>query len=243
MGFSGYFLIVWDFLNFCLKNDIPIGPGRGSGAGSILLYCLHITDIEPMKYGLLFERFLNPDRISMPDIDSDISQEKRELVFDYVRNLYGEERVSQIITFGTLAAKLALEYTLKIVALYPASEARAITKMIPSTPGITLEQALAESNDLARWVNKSKENKKLFNLAQAVEGLNRNTSVHACGVIIGKTAISDICPTMLAIDETTGEKVSFSISLHLSISSLEKSVKLGTLLMLRAPPIQSGFLD
>lgn len=207
MGFSGYFLIVWDFLNFCLKNDIPIGPGRGSGAGSILLYCLHVTDIEPMKYGLLFERFLNPDRISMPDIDSDISQEKRELVIDYVRKMYGEERVSQIITFGTLAAKLALEYTLKIVALYPASEARAITKMIPSTPGISLKQALTESNDLSKWVNKNKENKELFNLAQAVEGLNRNTSVHACGVIIGKTAISDICPTMLAIDEVTGEKI------------------------------------
>lgn len=207
MGFSGYFLIVWDFLHFCLKNNIPIGPGRGSGAGSIVLYCLHVTDVEPMRYGLLFERFLNPDRISMPDIDSDISKEKRELVIEYVRNRYGAEKVSQIITFGTLAAKLSLEYTLKIVGLYTASEARAITQNIPNTPGITLENALSESKELKSWVNKSAENKRLMRLAMNIEGLNRNTGVHACGVVIGQSAISELCPTMLAIDEATKEKV------------------------------------
>lgn len=206
MGFSGYFLIVWDFLNYCLNNNIPIGPGRGSGAGSIVLYCLHVTDVDPMQYNLLFERFLNPDRISMPDIDSDISQEDRKLVIDYVKEVYGVERVSQIVAFGTLAAKLALEYTLKIVGLYSASEARAITSYIPSTHGITLEAALKESKDLRNWANKNKDTCKLMKIAMSAEGLNRNISVHACGVVIGQDVISEMCPTMSVFDRITGEK-------------------------------------
>lgn len=215
MGFPGYFLIVYDFLNFCLQNDIPIGPGRGSGAGSIVLYCLHVTDIDPMEYGLLFERFLNPDRISMPDIDSDISQLQRDKVLEYVRNKYSTAditRVVQIITFGTLAAKKSMDYVLKIVGLIIPSERRIITKMIPSDPKMTLEKAYKESPEFAKWVDESEENKKMFNLAKSIEGTKMNKSVHACGVVISKNDITDYLPTTFAaeLDDDglpTGEKV------------------------------------
>ena len=214
MGFAGYFLIVWDFLNFCLNNDIPIGPGRGSGAGSMVLYCLHITDIEPMQYGLLFERFLNPDRISMPDIDSDISQLKREQVLEYVKNKYDsadKTRVAQIITFGTLAAKSAIDYTLKLVGGYTDTQSKLVTKLIPSDPKITLKKALS-STDFAEWVKESAEHERYFKLAQTIEGLKRNASVHACGVVIAKDEITSYMPTTMAMEldedgRPTGTKV------------------------------------
>ena len=179
MGFEGYFLIVWDFLKFCRDNDIPIGPGRGSGAGSLVLYCLRITDYDPIEYGLLFERFLNPDRISLPDIDSDISEEKRELVIDYVREKYGKDNVSQIITFGRLAAKAAVKDVGRVLGI-PAKDVLKITKSIPDTPGIKLKDALKQSTEFKKFYNDNPLYKKVIDVAMKIEGLPRQTGVHAC---------------------------------------------------------------
>lgn len=204
MGFAGYFLIVWDFLNYCRQNDIPIGPGRGSGAGSLILYCLHITNFDPIKYGLLFERFLNPDRISLPDVDSDISEEKRQLVIDYVTRKYGEDHVSHIITFGTLAAKSAIRDVARVLGL-PAAESRIITKTVPSRPKMTIEEALNESPELCELINGNEMYKRIVKIAQKIEGLPRQTGIHACGICISKEPITSYCPQAMVHDEMTGE--------------------------------------
>lgn len=199
MGFAGYFLIVWDFIKFARDNDIPIGPGRGSGAGSLVMYCLHITDIDPIKYGLLFERFLNPDRISMPDVDSDISDRKRELVINYVTQKYGAECVSRIITFGTLAAKSAVRDVAKVLGFTP-SEAAKLTKAIPEEPKMTIEKAL-KSAGFKAIIDSNPDYQKIIEIAQKIEGLPRNTGTHACGVIIAPSAVSNYIPQAVVVDD------------------------------------------
>lgn len=193
MGFDCYFLIVQDFINWARAHDIPIGPGRGSGAGSIVAYSLDITRVDPIQNKLLFERFLNPDRISMPDLDIDMSDAGRERVIDYVRNKYGHDKVSQIITFGTMKAKLALKDVARAMAL-PVTEANRIAKMIPNDPKMTLARALDEITELKNEVAKNPQTKKLFDFAKKIEGLKRHTGIHAAGVLITKEAVSQYVP-------------------------------------------------
>ena len=200
MGFSGYFLVVWDFLKFCRDNKIPVGAGRGSGAGSLVLYCLHITDFDPIKYDLLFERFLNPDRISLPDIDSDISQRKREKVIKYVTEKYGEDHVSHIITFGCLAAKSAIKDVARVYGV-PAADANRITKTIPNDPKTTIETALKSSPDFLNMIRNNDLYEKIVKVAQKIEGLPRQTGVHACGICVGQKEINEYCPTAMVKDD------------------------------------------
>ena len=192
MGFDCYFLIVQDFINWARAHDIPIGPGRGSGAGSLVAYSLDITRVDPIQNKLLFERFLNPDRVSMPDLDIDMSDAGRGRVIDYVRNKYGHDRVSQIITFGTMKAKLALKDVARAMGV-PVAEANRIAKMIPNDPKMTLEKAL-EVNELKNEIDKNPQSKRLFEMAQKLEGLKRHTGIHAAGVLITKDAVSEYVP-------------------------------------------------
>jgi DNA polymerase-3 subunit alpha len=193
MGFTSYFLVVWDFLDFARKEKIPIGPGRGSGAGSIVAYLLRITDIEPLHYKLLFERFLNPDRVSPPDFDIDLCERRRYEVINYVRHKYGKDSVAQIGTFGTLKAKAVIKDVARVMGR-SFEEGNRITKLIPADPKMTLEKANAEVKeiqDLRRaepWVNE------LFANAEALEGLSRNMSIHAAGVIIGDQPLDNLVP-------------------------------------------------
>jgi DNA polymerase-3 subunit alpha len=206
MGFEGYFLIVWDFINFAKQNDIPVGPGRGSGAGSMVLYCLHITEVDPMKYDLLFERFLNPERVSMPDIDTDIAESKRQLVIDYVSKKYGLDKVSQIITFGTFGAKSSIRDVARVYGLSP-SESQKLTKLIPDDPKITIDKALKEAPEFVNMVEGSELYKKIVNIARKIEGLPRNRSIHASGICISRDEMTEYLPQIIMTDEDTGEKV------------------------------------
>lgn len=199
MGYACYFLIVWDFINYCRSHDIPVGPGRGSAAGSIVAYLLKITNIEPLRYHLLFERFLNPERVSMPDIDTDFCYEKRNQVLDYVIRRYGQERVAQIITFGTLQARAAVRDVGKALGM-SYSSVDEVAKMIPRELGITLEKALKGSNDLKEAYNTRPEVKKLIDLARSVEGLPRNAGTHAAGVIIAPRDLRDYVPLQQGSD-------------------------------------------
>ena len=192
MGFDCYFLIVQDFINWARAHDIPIGPGRGSGAGSLVAYSLDITRIDPIKNKLLFERFLNPDRISMPDLDIDMSDAGRERVIDYVRGKYGHDKVSQIITFGTMKAKLAIKDVARVMEI-PLADANRIAKMIPNDPKMTLEKAL-EINELRNEITNNPQSKRLFDMARKIEGLKRHTGIHAAGVLITKEAVSEYVP-------------------------------------------------
>lgn len=196
MGYSCYFLIVWDFIDYCKKHDIPVGPGRGSAAGSIVAYLLGITNIDPLKYHLLFERFLNPERVSMPDIDTDFCYVKRDQVLDYVVRRYGQERVAQIITFGTLQARAAVRDVGRALGMtYGAVDA--VAKMIPRELGITLDKALAASNDLRDMYEQNDEVHRLIDLAKSVEGMPRNAGTHAAGVIIAPQDLKDYVPLQL----------------------------------------------
>ncbi len=192
MGFDCYFLIVQDFINWARAHDIPIGPGRGSGAGSLVAYSLDITRIDPIQNKLLFERFLNPDRVSMPDLDIDMSDAGRERVIDYVRGKYGHDKVSQIITFGTMKAKLAIKDVARVLEV-PLADANRIAKMIPNDPKMTLEKAL-EINELRNEIDKNPQSKHLFDMARKIEGLKRHTGIHAAGVLITKDAVSEYVP-------------------------------------------------
>lgn len=179
MGYPNYFLIVWDFMKYCRENNIATGPGRGSACGSLVAYSLFITDMNPIPYNLLFERFLNPDRVSMPDIDIDFQHVRREEVIEYCRQKYGASSVSRIITFGTLGAKASI---LDMARVYdkPVEFSRSITKLIPSTPGMTLTKALAEAPELKTMYDTNAEVKRIMDIAMRVEGLQRNISQHAC---------------------------------------------------------------
>lgn len=192
MGYDAYFLIVWDFINYCREKGIPVGPGRGSAAGSVVAYLLHITNIEPLRYHLLFERFLNPERVSMPDIDTDFCYERRQEVLDYVVRRYGSDRVAQIITFGTLQARAAVRDVGRALDM-PYSEVNNIAKLIPRELGITLEKALL-SKELREAYETRPEVQRLIDLAKSVEGLPRNFGTHAAGVIIAPSDLREFVP-------------------------------------------------
>lgn len=199
MGYVDYFLIVWDFINYAKKNDIMVGPGRGSAAGSIVSYCLEITDIDPIKYDLLFERFLNPERVSMPDIDVDFCFERRQEVIDYVVRKYGEEKVVQIVTFGTLAARGVIRDIGRVLDM-PYAAVDVIAKMIPKELDITLEKALAENNDLKKVYDTDEQIKYLIDMSMRLEGLPRHASMHAAGVVICPEAADEYVPLSRASD-------------------------------------------
>ena len=193
MGYVDYYLIVWDFIHYAKTNGIPVGPGRGSGAGSILAYAIEITDIDPIKYGLLFERFLNPERISMPDFDVDFSDERRQEVIDYVARKYGHDHVSQIITFGTMAAKMVIRDVARGLD-YPYAEADALAKMIPNEIHITIKKALEQNKELKDRYDTDEQTRKILDIAMGLEGMPRQASTHACGVVITKDPVDTYVP-------------------------------------------------
>jgi DNA polymerase III subunit alpha len=195
MGFAGYFLIVADFINWAKRNGVPVGPGRGSGAGSLVAYSLGITDLDPLRYDLLFERFLNPERISMPDFDVDFCQDGRDRVIEYVRQKYGEHSVSQIATFGTMAAKAVVRDVGRVLDM-PYNFCDQLAKLIPFQPGklITLKMAREMEPLLAEREQKEEEVRELLELAERLEGLTRNVGMHAGGVLIAPGELTDFCP-------------------------------------------------
>ena len=193
MGYVDYFLIVWDYVHYAKSHGIPVGPGRGSGAGSIVAYAIEITDIDPIKYGLIFERFLNPERISMPDFDIDFDYEKRQDVIDYVARKYGHDHVSQIITFGTMAAKMVIRDVARVLD-YPYAEADKLAKMIPNEIHITISKAMEINKELKDLYDTNPEVKKFLDIAMALEGMPRQASTHACGIIIAREPVVNYVP-------------------------------------------------
>jgi len=193
MGFAGYFLIVADFIRWARGNGVPVGPGRGSGAGSLVAFCLGITDIDPLKYDLLFERFLNPERVSMPDFDVDFCMDGRDRVIEYVGHKYGRERVSQIITYGTMAAKAVVRDVGRVLG-HPYGFVDRIAKLIPFELGITLDDALTKEPELKRLYDTEEEIKNLIDLARSLEGITRNAGMHAGGVVIAPSVLTDYAP-------------------------------------------------
>ncbi len=193
MGFAGYFLIVADFIRWARENGVPVGPGRGSGAGSLVAYSLRITDLDPLEYDLLFERFLNPERVSMPDFDIDFCMDGRDRVIDYVAEKYGRERVSQIITYGTMAAKAVVRDVGRVLGMAYGYVDR-IAKLIPFELGITLEDALEKEPELKRLYDTEDEVRNLIDLARSLEGLTRNAGMHAGGVVIAPSVLTDFAP-------------------------------------------------
>lgn len=198
MGFSDYFLIVSDFVSFAKKRGIRVGPGRGSAAGSIVSYLLGITEIDPLKYNLLFERFLNPQRVSLPDIDIDFADDRRDEVIEYVKNKYGEDRVAQIATFGKMEARGVIRDVGRVLN-YPVSEMDRIAKMIPF--GMDFKKAFEAEPLLVKEMNKDEKKRELFEIAMKLEGLNRNFSTHAAGVVIGESNLSEIVPLQFTKDK------------------------------------------
>ncbi|MEN4930495.1 DNA polymerase III subunit alpha [Erwinia billingiae] len=193
MGFPGYFLIVMEFIQWSKDNDVPVGPGRGSGAGSLVAYALKITDLDPLEFDLLFERFLNPERVSMPDFDVDFCMEKRDLVIEHVAEMYGRKAVSQIITFGTMAAKAVVRDVGRVLG-HPYGFVDRISKLIPPEPGMTLEKAFAAEPQLPEIYEADEEVKALIDMARKLEGVTRNAGKHAGGVVIAPTQITDFAP-------------------------------------------------
>ncbi|MYL62788.1 DNA polymerase III subunit alpha [Bacillus hwajinpoensis] len=195
MGFNDYFLIVWDFMKYAHEHQMITGPGRGSAAGSLVAYLLHITDVDPIEHNLLFERFLNPERVTMPDIDIDFPDVRRDEVIDYVHEKYGHDRVAQIVTFGTLAAKAAIRDVGRVLEV-DNKLLDAMSKAIPSRPGLTLNQAKEESKVLKDLISSSKEGKRVFEIASTIEGLPRHTSTHAAGVVISAEPLTHHVPLL-----------------------------------------------
>ena len=193
MRYSGYFLIVWDLIRYARENEIPVGPGRGSAAGSLVSYCLRITDLDPLQYGLLFERFLNPERVTLPDIDIDFCMNRRADVIDYVTRKYGRENVSQIITFGTMAARGVIRDTGRGMQM-PYAEVDRLAKMIPAELHITLDRALEQNKDLKALVQRDDRVKDIFDVAKKLEGLARHASMHAAGIVISPRPLTDLVP-------------------------------------------------
>ncbi|EXU75715.1 DNA polymerase III subunit alpha [Erwinia mallotivora] len=193
MGFPGYFLIVMEFIQWSKDNNVPVGPGRGSGAGSLVAYALKITDLDPLEFDLLFERFLNPERVSMPDFDVDFCMEKRDLVIEHVAEMYGRKAVSQIITFGTMAAKAVIRDVGRVLG-HPYGFVDRISKLVPPDPGMTLEKAFAAEPQLPEIYEADEEVKALIDMARKLEGVTRNAGKHAGGVVIAPTQITDFAP-------------------------------------------------
>lgn len=202
MGFVDYFLIVWDFIKYAKDRGIPVGPGRGSAAGSIVAYALEITDlIDPIKYNLLFERFLNPERVTMPDIDIDFCVERRQEVIDYVTQKYGEDRVVQIVTFGTMAARAVIRDVGRVLDL-PYAFVDSVAKAIPMELGITISKALSMNPELKKMYEGDESVKKLIDMSLRLEGLPRHTSIHAAGVVISPEEVDNFVPVSRAADGT-----------------------------------------
>ena len=193
MGYVDYFLIVWDYIHYAKTQNIPVGPGRGSGAGSIVAYAIEITDIDPIKYGLIFERFLNPERISMPDFDVDFCYERRQEVIDYVGRKYGQDHVSQIITFGTMSARMVIRDVARVLDV-PYANADKLAKMIPNEIHITIKKALEQNKELSDEYENNPETKRLLDIAMALEGMPRQASTHACGIVITKDPVVSYVP-------------------------------------------------
>ena len=193
MGFVDYYLIVNDFVQYAKSNGIPVGPGRGSGAGSLCAYCIGITAIDPIKYNLLFERFLNPERVSMPDFDIDFCKERRGEVIDYVVRKYGEDHVAQIISFGTMAARGAIRDVGRALAI-PYATVDVIAKLVPMELNITIEKALKISSELNKRYNEDEQTKNLLDIAMSIEGMPRHATMHAAGVVITDKPVSDYVP-------------------------------------------------
>lgn len=202
MGFPGYFLIVADFIRWARENGIPVGPGRGSGAGSVVAWTIGITDLDPLKFDLLFERFLNPERVSMPDFDIDFCMDGRDRVIDYVAERYGRDRVAQIITYGTMGAKAVVRDVGRVKG-HPYGFADRIARLIPPTPGMTLAQAFDEEPELQQIYTSDEEVRELIDLARELEGLKRNAGTHAGGVVIAPTELTDFAPLYKADGEPT----------------------------------------
>ena len=200
MGYIDYFLIVWDYINYARSVGISVGPGRGSAAGSVVSYCLGITDIDPIKYNLIFERFLNPERVSMPDIDVDFADERRGEVIEYVVNKYGSERVCQIITFGTLQARGVIRDVGRAMEI-PYARCDSIAKMIPRDKDITLSLALERNKELKELYDGDEAVHELIDYSLKLEGLPRHASMHAAGVVISKKAVEEYVPLALGIDD------------------------------------------
>ena len=201
MGFAAYFLIVWDFIKYARDNEVPVGPGRGSVAGSIIAYILGITEIDPIRHNLLFERFLNPERISMPDVDIDFCIDKREKVINYVTETYGKDKVCQIITFGTLAARAAMKSVARVLDI-PYSESDKYAKMIPALPKTKIDDALQAGMDLKKLYDSNLQVKELVDLAKSVEGMKYNVGTHAAGVIISRDPLSEIVPVQYSKEKS-----------------------------------------
>ena len=193
MGYVNYYLIVWDFIRYAKENGIPVGPGRGAGAAAIVAYCMHITEVDPMKYALIFERFLNPERVSMPDFDTDFCQERRGEVIDYVMRKYGADHVAQIATFGTMAARGAIRDVGRALN-FTYAETDVVAKLVPTTPHITLDESLKTSPQLKELYDGDERVKKLIDTARSLEGMPRNTSTHAAGVVITARPVCDYVP-------------------------------------------------
>lgn len=202
MGYVEYFLIVWDFINFAKQNNIMVGPGRGSAAGSIVAYTLKITDIDPMKYNLLFERFLNPERVSMPDIDIDFCYERREEVIDYVKRKYGEDHVAQIITFGTMGAKIAIRDVARVLNV-SYNKADRIAKEIPFELGMTIDKAMDTNPTLVELYESDAETKEVIDISKRLEGTLRHASTHAAGVVIARNPVDEYVPLYKHQDSIT----------------------------------------
>ena len=200
MGYVDYFLIVWDFIKYAKDHQIAVGPGRGSAAGSIVSYCLEITDIDPIRYNLLFERFLNPERVSMPDIDVDFCFERRQEVIDYVVGKYGKEKVVQIVTFGTMAAKAVIRDVGRVLDI-PYAVVDSVAKMIPNELNMTIDKALKASKDLKDIYTNDPQIQYLIDMSKRLEGLPRHSSMHAAGVVIGQEALDEYVPLAKASDD------------------------------------------
>ena len=228
MGYVNYYLIVWDFIRYAQSVGIPVGPGRGSGVGSLAAYCVGITNVDPMRYDLLFERFLNPERVSMPDFDIDFSDERRDEMIDYVVDKYGADHVAQIVTFGTMAARGALRDVGRVLNI-PYNKVDQVAKLVPFSLGMTLEAAMKQSKELRERYQSDPQVKELFDMAQKVEGMPRHASTHAAGVVITDRPVMDYVPlsknddavvtqyTMTAIEELGLLKMDFLGLRNLSV--------------------------
>ncbi len=199
MGFAAYFLIVWDLVRWAKENKVPVGPGRGSAAGSLVSYLLGITAVDPLRYNLLFERFLNPERVSMPDIDIDFCFEKRDRVIEYIIETYGEDKVAQIITFGTLAARAAIRDVGRALDI-PYGEVDKIARLIPEQIGVTIDNSLKISAELSDLYQSDYNVRKIIDIARAVEGMPRHSSIHAAGVVIGQETLTNLLPLAKTVD-------------------------------------------